>query len=88
MSLIDYIQDYYLPLMEIDDTIPCIKTLFLAIQDADKKGISTSYTQLIDHIKSNINPEQYPKINLHFNRMKFQIQEDCNINLEFIQFYN
>lgn len=71
MSLIDYIEDYYFPMMEISKDIPECKNLLSAIQSGNKKDVKESYIKLVEYIKLNIH--QYEKVNMFFNRMRTDI---------------
>jgi hypothetical protein len=86
MSLIDFIEDYYLPIMKIDKNIPCIQSLFLAITNGDKLGVEKSYYELVQYIKNEVSIDIYPVINLYFNRMRYEIYTSFDLNLQYIYF--
>ena len=88
MSIIDYIEDYYLPLMDIDKNLSDVQNLFLSIKSGDKINVEISYNNLVDHIKTS--PEygenQIIKINQYFNRMRYDILTAFDLTLPYINF--
>ena len=84
--ILDYVTKYYLPLMEIDETIPPVKSLLLDISNNDCKGVESSYEELIDFIRLQIDPSKYEKINLYFRRMKQHLEDTFKINLQYAYF--
>ena len=71
MSLIDFIEDYYFPMMEISKDIPECKNLLSSIQSGNKKDVKDSYNSLVEYIKKHIH--HYEKVNMFFNRMRTDI---------------
>jgi hypothetical protein len=87
MSIIDYIEDYYLPLMNIDKNCSFIQTLFLFIKAGDKKNVEKSYYELVDFIKtSEFSENQMQLINQYFNRMRFDLSSAFDLSIPYIYF--
>lgn len=87
MSIIDYIEDYYLPLMNIDKNCSFIQNLFLYIKAGDKINVEKSYYDLVDFIKtSDYSENQMQLINQHFNRMRFDLSSAFELAIPYIYF--
>lgn len=88
--LSDYVENYFIPVMKLDKDaepvkkfIVTIKILELRPQDVATRLVDT-YNELVNYIKKEA--KDYMLINSHFNRMKFHIQNQFSVSLEYVYF--
>lgn len=85
LSLVEYITDYYFPLMKIESFLRTEvgKNLILAVETRDKDNIIKSYECLVENIK-NIN--KFEKINKYFNRFRVDLNNEFGLSFNYIYF--
>ena len=82
-SFIDYIEDYYIPVMKLDKTVKPVASFLVAIKEEGSPRFRETYIELIDYMKDIDNKDLF---NIHFNRMRQTIEAAKSINLEREQF--
>ena len=75
MSLSDYIENYYMTIMNIDKTVSVFSDFINVVKNLENsKSIDNtlldSYQNMVAYIKKDTNKD----INLHFNRMRYHVQ--------------
>jgi hypothetical protein len=82
-SFIDYIEDYYIPIMKLDKTVKPVASFLVAIKEEGSPRFRETYIELIDYMKDIDSKDLF---NIHFNRMRQTIEAAKSINLERQQF--
>jgi hypothetical protein len=82
-SFIDYIEDYYIPIMKLDKTVKPVASFLVAIKEEGSPRFRETYIELIDYMKDIDSKDLF---NIHFNRMRQTIEAAKSINLEREQF--
>lgn len=82
-SFIDYIEDYYIPVMKLDKTVKPVASFLVAIKEEGTPRFRETYIELIDYMKDIDSKDLF---NIHFNRMRQTIEAAKSINLEREQF--
>ena len=82
-SFIDYIEDYYIPVMKLDKTVKPVASFLVAIKEEGSPRFRETYIELIDYMKDIDSKDLF---NIHFNRMRQTIEAAKSINLEREQF--
>ena len=82
-SFIDYIEDYYIPIMKLDKTAKPVASFLVAIKEEGSPRFGETYIELIDYMKDIDSKDLF---NIHFNRMRQTIEAAKSINLEREQF--
>ena len=85
-SFIDYIEDYYIPIMKLDNTVKPVASFLVAIKEEGSPRFRETYIELIDYMKDIDSRESKDLFNIHFNRMRQTIEAAKSINLEREQF--
>jgi hypothetical protein len=88
--LSDYVENYYIPIMKLDKESKSVKDFIDAIKQLEARpeniaeNLLKAYRDFIDYIRKDL--KDYRFINLHFSRMRYDIQTRFSVNLEYVYF--
>ena len=89
MTTLEYVKDYYLPLLGIFPDTDMHKNLCLAVEIGDKQVLCKAFDDLVEFIKLQSDPRIKPfdVVNRYFNRLRCMLNDDLKVNLPYLYFH-
>lgn len=97
MTTLEYVRDYYLPLIGIFPDTEIYKNLCGAVGSAEdkedfavaQKAIAQAFDDLTNFINQRSDPrvKSFDIINRYFNRLRYMLNEDFSLNLPYQYFH-
>lgn len=88
MTTLEYVKDYYLPLLGVFPDTEVHKNLCIAVEMNNKDDIVNAFDGLVEFIKLQSDPriKSFDVINRYFNRLRCMLNDDFKLHLPYQYF--